>query len=86
LANIHKDDHVTEAHYRIAERTLRQRFIVGLMDHMEESLHRFNIFMGIDESTKNNLKCMDEFFGHGNKKSNSNKHPKVRSNKLDQML
>jgi len=68
---------VTEKDLQIAMRTVKQRFVIGLMNNMEESIHRFNIVMGIDESDEENKKCMDQFFGHGVVKKNSNPHPKV---------
>lgn len=77
LAGLNLEDVVTEADLRVAERTVRQRFVVGLMNEMEESIHRFNVFMGIDESQELNRKCLDEFFGHGSKRENSNPHPKI---------
>mmetsp|Transcript_28988 Transcript_28988/g.61272 ORF Transcript_28988/g.61272 Transcript_28988/m.61272 type:complete len:367 (+) Transcript_28988:35-1135(+) len=78
LAGLGLEDEVTEADLRIAIKTLRQLFIIGLMSQMEESIHRFNIFMGIDESDENMKMCMDEYFGHGVRKENSNPHPKVK--------
>jgi len=77
LAKLGKNDVVTEAHLRLAQRTIAHRLVVGLMDEMEESIHRFNIVLGIDETTELNRSCMDEFFGHGLKKSNSHSHPEV---------
>ena len=77
LAGLPPEAKVTDRHLGIAVRTVRARFIVGLMNQMEESIHRFNIFMGVDETEKVNRECMDEYFGHGVKKSNSNSHPKV---------
>lgn len=77
LARLRPDAEVTEADLRVAQRTVSQRFVVGLMNQMEESIHRFNIVLGIDEMDEGNAECMDEFFGHGMKKSNSNSHPKV---------
>jgi len=47
---------------QLAKRTLRKRFIVGLSDEMEESVHRFNAVLGIDEDNTDNRKCMDNFF------------------------
>jgi len=44
---------------------------------MEESIHRFNVVMDIDESDKENKKCMDQFFGDHVEKKNSNAHPTV---------
>lgn len=78
LVGLGPDAPVYEADLAVAVRTVKQRFIVGLMNEMEDSIHRFNIFMGIDESKEPNRECMDEFFGHGVKKSNSNpSKPKV---------
>ena len=77
LSGLGVRDVVSESDYRVAERTVRTRFFVGLMNQMEESIHRFNVVMGIDESKKINRECMDKFFGHGELKSNANPHPKV---------
>lgn len=68
---------VTRADLKIAIRTVNERFIVGLVNQMEESIHRFNIVMGIDEADEDNRKCMDKFLGEGGEKENSNSHPKV---------
>jgi hypothetical protein len=78
LSGLGANDVVSESNYRVAERTVRKRCFVGLMNQMEESIHRFNVVMGIDESTEINRECMDKFFGHGELKSNANPHPKVR--------
>ncbi|KAL7536668.1 hypothetical protein ACHAXR_007322 [Thalassiosira sp. AJA248-18] len=67
----------TERDLRKAMRTIKQRFVVGLMDEMEESIHRFNAVMGIDESEEHNKMVMDLFFGNKVHKTNSNPHPKV---------
>ena len=77
MARLRPDDEVNENHLRVAQRTIAQRFVVGLMNQMEESIHRFNIVLGIDEMDEENAECMDEFFGHGVEKRNSNSHPKV---------
>ena len=82
---------VDESDLIIAKELLRQRFIVGLMGEMEESIRRFNIALGIDEESERNKECMVEFFGpkdvttagddadksRPTDKKNSNKHPKV---------
>lgn len=74
----------------IAKELVRQRFIVGLMDEMNESIRRFNIVLGLDEESERSQKCMVEFgLGIPNEteedtapvevlKKNSNSHPKVR--------
>ena len=76
----------------IAKELVRQRFIVGLMDEMNESIRRFNIVLGIDEESERSQKCMVEFGLVIPKeteedatpvevvKKNSNSHPKVRFN------
>jgi len=77
LARVGEFGKVTETDLTVAVNTVKLRFIVGLMNEMEESIHRFNVFMGINESEEDNQICMDQFFGHGIKKENSNPHPKV---------
>ena len=78
LAGKKARDPVDEHDLQIAMRTLKERFVVGLIDQMEESFRRFFIVMGIDESNKNRDKCMAKFFGGGGLKKNSNVHPEVR--------
>lgn len=77
LSGRERYSYVTEDDLSVAIMTVRKRLIVGLTSQMEESIHRFNIFMGIDETEDINRQCMDEYFGHGVKKSNANSHPKV---------
>jgi len=79
LAGLEVNQTATEDDMRMAMRTIRKRFIVGLMDKMEESIHRFNAVMGINESVEDNRQCMDHFFHHalGAKKHNSDSHPHV---------
>lgn len=69
----------TETDLRLAKETIRSRFIVGLMQEMEESTQRFNTVMGInDETDRYHKTCMEEYFGAGMEKKNSNSHPKVK--------
>ena len=79
LAGLGVNDTATEEDLRMSMRTIRTRFIVGLMDQMEESVHRFNIVMGINESDEVNQQCMNHFFHDsvGAKRHNSNSHLKV---------
>jgi hypothetical protein len=77
LSGLRMNDLVSEIDYLVAVRTVRKRCFVGLMNQMEETIHRFNVIMGIDESEQINRKCMNKFFGHGELKSNANSHPKV---------
>lgn len=60
---------VDETDLIIAKELVRQRFIVGLMDEMEESVRRFNIVLGVDESKERSQQCMKEF-GFGPKEEN----------------
>ena len=57
-----EDEATAEEDFQMAKRTLRKRFIVGLYDEMEESVHRFNAVLGIDEADTDNRKCMDNYF------------------------
>jgi len=68
---------VSDEDLKSAIRTVKQRFIVGRMDKMEESIRRFNIVMGVDESEIKSSKCQDQFFGHDAERKNTNSHPKV---------
>ncbi|KAL7541097.1 hypothetical protein ACHAXR_010618 [Thalassiosira sp. AJA248-18] len=79
LAGKLMNEKVGEEDLQLAMATVKNRFVVGLLDHVEESIHRFNTVIGIDESKKETRKCMNEFFGHGVAKKNSNSHPKVNS-------
>mmetsp|Transcript_43783 Transcript_43783/g.78579 ORF Transcript_43783/g.78579 Transcript_43783/m.78579 type:complete len:353 (+) Transcript_43783:170-1228(+) len=72
LAGKTSNEEVTEVDLLIAMRTVNQRFIVGLTNQMEESIHRFNIVIGIDEPNEEHKKCIDHI-----EKKNSNPHPKV---------
>lgn len=77
----------------VAKDIVRRHFIVGLMNDMEESIRRFNIFLGVDFDDE----CRKEYFGSripgarhlaanegGNTPGavdnmNSNPHPKVEA-------
>jgi hypothetical protein len=55
-------DTVDETDLIIAKELVRQRFIVGLMGEMEESVRRFNIVLGLNMDEERNRACMVEFF------------------------
>ena len=59
LAGKALSDEATEEDLRTAMRTIKARFIVGLSNKMEESLHRFNVVMGINDKEASNQVCMD---------------------------
>lgn len=54
-------DPVDESDLIIAKELVRRRFVVGLMDEMNESIRRFNIVLGVDEEEKRTKGCMKEF-------------------------
>ena len=77
LAGKKVKDPVDEHDLQIAMRTLKERFVVGLIDKMEESFRRFFVVMGIDESNEKRDDCMAKFFSDDGLKKNSNEHPEV---------
>ncbi len=44
-----------------AKRIVKEKMIVGIMDEFEESVHRFNAVMGIDESNPENRECFEKY-------------------------
>lgn len=52
---------VDEMDLIVAKELVRQRFVVGLMEEMNESIRRFNIVLGVDEESDRSQKCMVEF-------------------------
>lgn len=79
MAGVGVNGTVTELDLRVAMRTVKRRFIVGLMDRMEESVHRFNVVLKVNELEEENKQCMHHFFHNplGAKKYHSNSHPAV---------
>ena len=67
--------HVSLEDIPIAKRILRERFIVGLTSRMEETVHRFNLVLGIDDVyNEKNRECTSLSMS----KSNANSHSKVK--------
>jgi len=58
-------DQLEDSDLEVAEEILRTKFVIGLMHQMEQSLHRFNYILGIDESDTTNQKCMEDFSSTG---------------------
>jgi len=56
---------LTDEDLELAKEIVRTKFIVGLMDSMPESVHRFNLLLGIDESDATNQQCMEQFSSNG---------------------
>eukprot|EP00956_Cyclotella_meneghiniana_P033082 scaffold93044_cov72-Cyclotella_meneghiniana.AAC.6 len=64
LVNKRFDEEVGEVDLIVAKELVRQRFVVGLMEDMEESVRRFNVALGLDVvGDERNRECMREFFG-----------------------
>lgn len=53
----------TEEDLAMAMHTIKARFVVGLMNHMEESVARFNLVMGVDFNGVKEKSCWDKYFG-----------------------
>lgn len=54
-------DTIDEMDLIVAKELVRQRFIVGLMGEMNESIRRFNIVLGVDTENERSQQCMEEF-------------------------
>ena len=79
-------DDATEEDLELAKRTIQSYFVIGLMNDMETSIKRFNVFMGIEKVRRGRyMRCMEKYFPKQSKakqeeegtKANSNPHPKV---------
>ena len=69
-------EEVTMKDLESAKEIIRSKFVVGLMDKFDESVHRFNILLGIDESDPKTQECVEKFSsneGDGNSSRNKNK-------------
>jgi hypothetical protein len=45
----------------LAKEIIRTKFLIGLLDRYRESIHRFNLLLGVDESSPRSQQCMNEF-------------------------
>mmetsp|Transcript_27594 Transcript_27594/g.49726 ORF Transcript_27594/g.49726 Transcript_27594/m.49726 type:complete len:371 (+) Transcript_27594:181-1293(+) len=52
----------------VAKEIVHRRFIVGMMNDMEESIRRFNVFLGLDYSDEKGKLCREQYFGSTDKK------------------
>eukprot|EP01082_Thalassiosira_pseudonana_P004240 g3775.t1 g3775 contig13:129259-130714(-) len=70
-----------EQDLNLAKEILRQRAVVGLLSELKESIRRFNVVLGIDDTLERNRRCMNRFFQVSeddegvSKLTNSNPHP-----------
>lgn len=69
----------------LAIEIIRRKFLIGLLDRYQESIHRFNVYLGVDESLPRNQQCINEFTEskksdtRGKKnEGNSYEHPEVK--------
>ncbi|KAL7542548.1 hypothetical protein ACHAWF_007201 [Thalassiosira exigua] len=51
----------------MAKEIIRKRFVVGLMNDMEESIRRFSIMLGVNDKDERGQKCMQQYFSSGDK-------------------
>jgi len=66
----------------LAKKIVREKIVVGLEDRFVESIHRFNVYSGIDDSSKERQSCIANVARvppKGDKKvTNSDPHPKTK--------
>ena len=68
---------VTNEDLELAKDIVRTKFVVGLMDEFDESVHRFNMLLGIDESDPKNQQCIDEYTSKGEDKHSDRNAVKI---------
>jgi len=76
----------TEIDLNFAKKTIKNRFVVGLVNDMEESIRRFDVIMGINDKTKFYESCNREYFRGGKKEKNSNAHPYIGADRYTYKL
>ena len=54
-------DELTADDLDAAKELVSAKFVVGLMARFEESVHRFNLLLGVDEGDPVNQKCIADF-------------------------
>eukprot|EP00956_Cyclotella_meneghiniana_P033081 scaffold93044_cov72-Cyclotella_meneghiniana.AAC.5 len=52
---------ITPDDLKVAMKIIETKFVIGLLDRYQESIHRFNMFLGVDETSPRSQQCMDEF-------------------------
>lgn len=45
----------------MAKEMIKSKFIIGMMNEFDESVHRFNLLLGVDEKDSTNKQCMADF-------------------------
>ena len=88
-------DTATEEDLELAKRTIELYFVIGLTDHLEESIKRFNVFLGVEgdgdvmDNDERNEMCINSSFPadekmklYTNEETNSNPHPKVSASNI----
>ncbi len=75
---------LTKDDYALAKEIVRTKFVVGLMDKFEESIHRFNFLLGVDESDPKNEDCIKQFSSNeGDEHSARNDNRIVKKNQFN---
>lgn len=76
----HGTDLTTEDLER-AKEIVRTKFVVGIMSNFEESVHRFNLLLGMDESDETNMECINDYTANeGDKDSKRNEEEIKKKN------
>eukprot|EP00580_Thalassiosira_gravida_P015395 CAMPEP_0201667290 /NCGR_PEP_ID=MMETSP0494-20130426/13531_1 /ASSEMBLY_ACC=CAM_ASM_000839 /TAXON_ID=420259 /ORGANISM="Thalassiosira gravida, Strain GMp14c1" /LENGTH=346 /DNA_ID=CAMNT_0048147173 /DNA_START=187 /DNA_END=1223 /DNA_ORIENTATION=- len=92
------NDPVDIADLIVAKDIIRRHFVVGLMTNMEESISRFNVFLGLNLADVNGKACKEQYLGVKKEKKvevtadadagnaegmNSHSHPKHEPGSLE---
>eukprot|EP00804_Cyclotella_cryptica_P005084 CCRYP_011514-RA/>CCRYP_011514-RA protein AED:0.37 eAED:0.37 QI:289/1/1/1/0.5/0.33/3/364/610 len=90
-----KNDELLKSHFQVAKEILKRKFIVGLYDHIQESIERFELFFGWNLNA-NSLTCQNkelerETLAHYNKYSKdlnggAERHPGLTTSALESIL
>ena len=52
---------LTNEDLEYAKELISNKFVVGLLDKFEESVHRFNLIIGVNEKDEHNQECVADF-------------------------
>eukprot|EP00956_Cyclotella_meneghiniana_P036440 scaffold125806_cov33-Cyclotella_meneghiniana.AAC.1 len=48
---------LTPEDLKVAMKIIQTKFVIGLLDRYQESIHRFNMFLGVDETSPRSQQC-----------------------------
>jgi len=67
-------EELTNADLELAKDIVSNKFVVGIQSQFEESVRRFNLFLGVDVSDPNNSECISKFTSHEGDSDHSDAH------------